>query len=251
MAHPPLHVVTYNIHKGFSPFNRHMVLHELREQLRGIQPDIVFLQEVQGEHWLHAERHANWPSASQAEFLADSIWQDYAYGKNAVYPEGHHGNAILSRFPITSWQNFDVSAHRFEQRGMLHSVVNIPEWGKPLHCICVHLGLFAKGRRKQIHALRDHVRRLVPEDEPLIIAGDFNDWRTEACHVLKRELHMKEAYEQIHGKPARSYPAALPVLYLDRIYVRGLNVSAALVHAGRPWSKISDHAPLSATLSLP
>jgi endonuclease/exonuclease/phosphatase family metal-dependent hydrolase len=228
-----------------------MVLHELREQLRGIAPDIVFLQEVQGAHGSHAERHADWPAESQAEFLADSIWQDYAYGKNAVYPEGHHGNAILSRFPIISWQNIDVSAHRFEQRGMLHCVIDMPDQEKPLHCICVHMGLFAKGRRKQVHALRDHVRHQVPADEPLIIAGDYNDWRAEACHVLKRELHLKEAFEQMHGKPARSYPSSMPVLHLDRIYTRGLNVTSAHVHAGQPWSKISDHAPLSAVLSFP
>ena len=39
-----LKVATYNIHKGFSPFNRHVVLHELRERLRELNADIVFLQ---------------------------------------------------------------------------------------------------------------------------------------------------------------------------------------------------------------
>ena len=112
MTHP-IRIVTYNIHKGFSQFNQRMVLHELRDQLRGIHADLVFLQEVVGAHDLHAEKHENWPEASQYEFLADSIWDDYAYGKNAVYPEGHHGNAILSRFPIVSWENVDVSAHRY------------------------------------------------------------------------------------------------------------------------------------------
>ena len=41
-----LRIVTYNIHKGFSQFNRYMMLHELREQLRLLDADIVFLQEV-------------------------------------------------------------------------------------------------------------------------------------------------------------------------------------------------------------
>jgi endonuclease/exonuclease/phosphatase family metal-dependent hydrolase len=246
-----LHIATYNIHKGFSQFNRRLVLHELRDQLRGMQPDVVFLQEVQGAHVVHAERHENWPDESQYEFLADSIWQDFAYGKNAVYPEGHHGNAILSRFPITRWENVDISAHHAEQRGLLHAEVEIPGWGRTLHCICVHLGLFARWRRKQLHALREHIERLVPPDEPLIIAGDFNDWRIEACRFLARELHLKEAFEQVHGIPARSYPSHLPVLRLDRIYVRALRVKNAQVHSGRPWSRISDHAPLSATVSRP
>ena len=97
-----LHITTYNIHKGFSQFNQRMMLHELKDQLHALGPDVVFLQEVLGEHRGHAERHDAWPEEPQYEFLADQLWQDFAYGRNAVYPEGHHGNAILSRYPIRS-----------------------------------------------------------------------------------------------------------------------------------------------------
>jgi hypothetical protein len=51
-----LHIATYNIHKGFSNFNRRMVVHELRERLRQLGADLVFLQEVQGDHQRHALR---------------------------------------------------------------------------------------------------------------------------------------------------------------------------------------------------
>ena len=44
MIQSALHITTYNIHKGFSQFNRRMMVHELRERLRGLNPDIVFLQ---------------------------------------------------------------------------------------------------------------------------------------------------------------------------------------------------------------
>ena len=108
-----LHIATYNIHKGFSFFNQRIVLHEMRDKLRALGTDIIFLQEVVGAHHKHAIRFSNWPSNPQYEFLADSVWQDFAYGKNAVYAEGHHGNAILSRFPIIRWENIDISAHRF------------------------------------------------------------------------------------------------------------------------------------------
>src|SRR5581483_3632063 len=88
-----LQVVTYNIHKGFSQFKRHVSVYELRERLRGLAADIVFLQEVQGSHSRHQQRHRNWPEAPQYEFLADVLWRDFAYGRNAVYDSGHHGNA--------------------------------------------------------------------------------------------------------------------------------------------------------------
>ena len=123
-----LHITTYNIHKGFSQFNQRMMLHELKVQLHLLNPDVVFLQEVIGEHRGHAGRHHNWPELSQYEFLADQLWSDFAYGKNAVYPEGHHGNVILSRYPILEWENIDISTPAKESRGLLHRVIDVPKW---------------------------------------------------------------------------------------------------------------------------
>lgn len=243
-----LHIATYNIHKGFSQFNR-MMLHELKTQLHQMKPDLVFLQEVQGEHIGHASRHAGWPTAPQYEFLADQLWNDFAYGKNAVYPEGHHGNAMLSRFPIVAWENINISAHSLESRGLLHCEVDIPGWNERLHCVNVHLGLGSRGRMKQLQAIRDRIQAVVPPHAPLILAGDFNDWRIEAGDFLARALHVHEVFEQMHGASAKSYPSAMPMLRLDRIYYRGLKVKSAHVHHGRPWSRISDHAALSATMS--
>ena len=94
-----LKIATYNIHKGFSQFNQRLVIHELRERLRELDADIVFLQEVQGEHLQHPQRHTDYPSVPQHEFLADEFWAHHAYGMNAVYENGHHGNAILVVFP--------------------------------------------------------------------------------------------------------------------------------------------------------
>jgi len=121
-----LHIATYNIHKGLSFFKRRLVIHEVRQHLRVLNADLMFLQEVQGGHAGNAQRFSGWPNQAQHEFLADSVWTDYAYGKNAVYDGGHHGNAILSRFPILRWDNEDISEHRFESRGLLHCEVNVP-----------------------------------------------------------------------------------------------------------------------------
>ncbi len=243
-----LHIATYNIHKGFSHFKRHMMVHQLRDNLRTLGADIIFLQEVVGKHTGHAARFDNWPRSPQHEFLADSVWADFAYGKNAVYDEGHHGNAILSRYPITRWDNEDVSAHRFESRGLLHCEISIPGWPENLHCVCVHLGLFKRGQSKQLLALEQRIEQLVPPHSPLVIAGDFNDWREMASRILVERLNLIEAFELTGGRAARSYPSALPLFRLDRIYMRGFHVEKAQVHQGRPWSKISDHALLSARM---
>ncbi len=241
-----LKIATYNIHKGFSQFNRRLVLHELRERLRELDADIVFLQEVQGEHLRHPQRHTDYPTVPQHEFLADEFWAHHAYGMNAVYDDGHHGNAILSRFPIVQSVNKDVSAHRFESRGLLHCQVEIG--GRSVDCLCAHFGLFAKGRRMQKRALIEYVRSAIPDDEPLIIAGDFNDWRDQLSPVLAKELGVQDVFQLHAGKPARSYPSGMPLFRLDRIYVRGFSVQYCGVHGGEKWRRLSDHAALSAWL---
>ncbi|MGB8338982.1 MAG: endonuclease/exonuclease/phosphatase family protein [Burkholderiales bacterium] len=243
-----LHIATFNIHKGFSRFNRRMTVHDLREKLTSLGAHVVFLQEVQGSHDRRAERHHNWPSAPQHEFLAGDLWTDFAYGKNAVYDEGHHGNAILSQYPITKWENEDVSAHWFESRGLLHCELAMPGWDEPLHCVCVHLGLGGRGRREQLESLCERIDRLVPHSAPLVIAGDFNDWRLKASKILKSKLDVREAFETANGHPALSYPAGMPIFSLDRIYVRGFVVKSANSLKGRNWSRLSDHVALATTL---
>ncbi|MFA7292727.1 MAG: endonuclease/exonuclease/phosphatase family protein [Rhodocyclaceae bacterium] len=242
-----LRITTYNIHKGFSQFNRRMMVHELRERLRHLDSDIVFLQEVQGLHLHHASNHEDWPDAPQHTFLAEDVWQSTAYGQNVIYDHGHHGNAILSRFPILGSHNQDVTHLRFERRGLLHCQIAAPG-GEPVHCVCVHLSLFGRSRVRQMTALAGYLEDIAPHDTPLLIAGDFNDWRNRADNVLSERLNLTEVFCGASGRPARSFPAGLPLFRLDRIYARGFSVEKAEVHFGAPWSKISDHAALSAHL---
>ena len=248
MSQPALHVTTYNIHKGFSQFNRQMMVHELRDRLRLLNPDIVFLQEVQGLHLGHAENHQNWPTEPQHEFLAEDVWQACAYGRNMIYDRGHHGNAILSRFPILHTHNQDVTHLQFEKRGLLHCRIELPD-GPAAHCVCVHLSLFGYSRRRQMSALADYLDQLAEPNAPLIIAGDFNDWGNRVGLILSQRLGLQEVFSHQGGAPVRSFPAARPMFRLDRIYVRGFDVRRTEVHFGQPWSSISDHAALSAHLA--
>ena len=244
-----LRVATLNIHKGLSQFNLRMVIHELRDGLRRLNPDLVFLQEVQGLNQRHALRFGAWPDAPQYAFLADGAWQ-HAYGRNQVHDHGHHGNAILSRFPIVSTVNEDVSNHRFERRGLLHCVVTVPGWRRNLHCVCVHLSLHERGRRRQLEVITDRLAELARRDLPIVVAGDFNDWRGRATQVMERQLGMTEVMASPRGRSARTFPSLLPMLRLDRIYVRGFRVLQARVHRGAPWSLLSDHLAISAELEL-
>ena len=243
-----LRIATFNIHKGVTSFRSMPRIHALKQALTTMEADILFLQEVQGRHDRHAVRHAHlWPDEAQHEFLASDS-QHSAYGMNAVYDHGHHGN---------------VSDHAFEQRGILHCVVQTPK--VDVHCFVVHLGLFAGGRRRQTQALIDAVQASASAGEPVIIAGDFNDWGNQLGADLRNRLGVCEVFDEQNSagsnsllhqlgwqkpkiKPARTFPAVLPWLRLDRIYVRGLGVEHSDVCE---WRRISDHVALRATLSLP
>jgi len=261
-----LRIATYNIHKGVSSLRSMPRIHALKQALAAMEADVLFLQEVQGRHDKYATRHASlWPDQAQHQFLAGDSHQA-VYGMNAVYDHGHHGNALLSRYPVLSSTNRDVSDHAFESRGILHCVVQTPK--DDVHCYVIHLGLFARSRRRQIEALIEAVESSSSPDAPLIIAGDFNDWTNQLSDSLRNRLGVTEVFDQnipargfgaylrtLSGRgpksaPARTFPAALPWLRLDRIYVRGFHIESAQVLHGALWAKLSDHAPIVASLAL-
>jgi endonuclease/exonuclease/phosphatase family metal-dependent hydrolase len=242
-------VLTVNVHKGFTSFNRRFMLHDLREAVRSVGADLVFLQEVLGTHHRHLAKVENFPQEPHYEFLADTLWSQHAYGRNAVYDHGHHGNALLSKFPIVKVENHDISISGPERRGMLHCIVQPPGEQPPIHAICVHLGLRESHRLRQLHKLAALVNSF-PKGEPVVLAGDFNDWRGRAHGILHREAGLNEVFLQAGGRAIRTFPAAMPMLALDRIYVRNTRMHVPLPLPRHPWHKLSDHAPLAAEIAL-
>ena len=239
-----IRILSYNIHKGFSSGNRKFILKGIREALRETHPEVVFLQEVLGNHDGHRKRIQDWPTESQFEFLADELWPHFAYGRNAVYTMGHHGNAILSKHPILFFENIDISTNHFERRGILHGMIKIPGISRSVHLLCVHLGLMEAERLTQIKKLCSRVHSHVPDQDPLIIGGDFNDWTGKASHLLEKSLHLEELFKKVQGQYARTFPSWLPALKLDRLYCRGFEVKSAECLSTPKWAGLSDHVAL-------
>ena len=250
MPDTPIKVLTYNIHKGFSASNLRFILHDIKDSLRHIDADVVFLQEIHGERTISNSRFDDWHNNNQFEYLADQVWPHHVYGKNAIYKSGHHGNAILSKYPFIRWENIDVSFMRTASRSLLHGTIEMPGQEQIVHIICVHLGLFGRERDGQLKTLVKRINSHIPANEPLIIAGDFNDWRGRAEYHLHHGLGVKEVFKNIHGAHARTFPAMLPVLSMDRVYYRGLDVIDCKRLHGNPWSRLSDHTPLLAEFKL-
>ncbi len=239
-------LATYNIHKGVSGIGpaKRLQIHTLRDGVRALDADLVALQEVRAFNEHEARRFAKhgWPEQPQADYLAPDGFHA-AYRSNAFTDGGEHGNALLSRWPILQVAHHDVSDHRLEQRGLLHVQVDWP--GRNLHVVVLHLGLFAGSRLRQVHRLGAYLEREVPADVPLLVTGDFNDWRERLDPALGH-LGLERAH--VNGDRPQTFPARAPLFALDRVYLRGLRCHALSVPRGLPWVRVSDHLPLVAEL---
>ena len=85
------------------------------ERLAALRAELEVKREAHSQ-LMNARRHVSWPAGSQHEFLAHEGAHS-VYGMNCVYQHGHHGNAVVSRHPIPTWENIDISHHPVESRG--------------------------------------------------------------------------------------------------------------------------------------
>ena len=239
-----LRIATYNIHKGVQGLgpSRRLEIHNLGHAVEQFDADIVCLQEVRRHHRKLEKAFTRWPVLDQAGYLSPEGYES-VYRTNAVTRHGEHGNALLSRWPVIDVKHSDVSDHRFEQRGLLHTQLLVE--GRELHVIVVHLGLIHASRERQVKLLGQYIAKELPESAPLVVAGDFNDWSAKLLKPM-RDLDL-QTFDALR---LPTYPSRLPLLHLDRIYVRGLRLVSAHVPHGRVWSRMSDHLPLIAELEL-
>jgi endonuclease/exonuclease/phosphatase family metal-dependent hydrolase len=242
-----LRVATYNIHKGVRGMGprKRLEIHNLGLGIEALDADIVCLQEVRLFHAREARQfdqtHLGWPDQGQADFLAPEGYEA-AYRSNAITRHGEHGNAVLSRWRIGDVGHHDVSDHRFEQRGLLH--VPVVWQGMLVHMVVAHFGLIHASRVRQVQRLAAYLAAEVPPDEPVLVAGDFNDW-SEKLDAPMAGLGLTRAVAP--GKRPQdhaSFPSRVPVFALDRVYMRGFRCVGAMVPRGTAWARMSDHLPL-------
>lgn len=227
-------VLNINIHKGLGWHNLRPTFRELDANIREMRPDLIFFQEILGR---------------QAESLIIDTWPHYSYGQNVAHPQNHYGNAILSKFPIIYSENFDLSFYNFERRGLLHSIIAITDT-MHIHLLCVHLGLFVKGRDHQIEHIVKHIQSTISANDPIILAGDFNDWTSRVTKPLIHGLGLQEAFLNFQGTYAKTFPSWAPLLKLDRLYFRDFEILFAQRLIQKSWRSISDHIGLEVDLEL-
>jgi len=233
-----MRLVTYNIHKGREAAGpTEDELDRLSRALAAYDADIVLCQEV-----FHDASGEN----SQSDALARGLGMSAYYAPNALRRRGHHGNATFTAWPVERWENFDLSTNPIERRGVLYA--RIPLASGPLHVLNVHLGLNHWQRRSQLKRIQILIASLCLPHEALVLAGDFNDWHGRIEKAVIRDLGLDNALAQLPPLERRTWHARRPLLSLDRIYVRGLEVRQPERLTGEPWSRLSDHLPLGVEL---
>jgi endonuclease/exonuclease/phosphatase family metal-dependent hydrolase len=225
-------VATYNVHRwtginGRSrpdPARAGFVISEL-------DADLIALQEVlrplRGEDPL--------------ERLAEALGLHVTFATTRAHKRGEIGNAILSRWPIAGVSMLDLSFSRLEKRVAV--AVQLRDGRGELDVVSTHLALADRTRNRQVRSLLEHPRMVAT---PTVLMGDMNAWRKcRATRTLDEQLHSHHNAEW----PA-SFPAASPMLALDRIYARGARIVDIRVHASQAARRASDHLPIVAQVDL-
>ena len=95
-----------------------------------------------------------------------------------------------------------------------------------------------------------YIDNIIPASEPIILAGDFNDWRKTIHRRLKQAYGLVEACEQHRHQVVNTFSAKMPMLPMDRIYLRGFTVKNIDVLSDYSWQQLSDHCAVFAEINL-
>jgi len=217
-------VATYNVHGCPDPARTAQVLSAL-------DADVIALQEL---------RWRPWEALHVLDELASRLGYAPLAGPTLLRPDGHYGNALLTRLPVAHVRLEDLSVPGREPRGALAAVLRAG--AQPLTVIATHLGLAPGERRRQMRRLLALVRASA---KPVVLLGDLNEW-----FLWGRPLRWLRAHFGRTPAPA-TFPARWPLFALDRIWVEPARLLDGVQACGAGLAKTaSDHLPLRATLAL-
>jgi endonuclease/exonuclease/phosphatase family metal-dependent hydrolase len=194
-------VVTWNV-KGNELVRDPDHLEKIAEVLRGIDPDVILLQEI------HRETAASAGRDQFAELVA-LMGMNGCFGRSIrVGEDGAYGNAILSRAPISS-----ATVVRLPGGGEPRTVLQCDsEWGElriPLWT--THLTAWDRANRRTRSLQAERLAAMVQRqyDPLLILGGDFNaSTSSREMRTLTGETRLTDAvpdYFVTHRGTGRSY----------------------------------------------
>lgn len=194
--------------------------------------DLIALQEVE-------DRIVD--GRSVTALLADRLGMHAYPGPTFKRSDADYGNLLLARPAADAVMRHEISVARREPRGIIEADFGLNH--TQLRMFVTHLGLSGAERRKQLDLLLSVIDR--DGADVRVLAADFNEW-----FPLGR-LHQRLGRGFGRSTRHKTFPAPLPVLSLDRIYVAP---AAALKSSRIERSKLarnaSDHLPIVCELEF-
>jgi endonuclease/exonuclease/phosphatase family metal-dependent hydrolase len=240
-----LRLATWNIHKGIGT-DRCYALDRTIDVLRSLDADVVCLQEVD-------ENVARSGFDRQARRLAKELgYPEVALGLNVAVGGGHYGNCTLSKRPVRTVVNVDLTFPFKKRRsGLVARIEGGDGWDWVV--ANVHLGLLHLERRRQVRSLLDHLLSEATPHDAVVIAGDWNDWGNRLHRQVVAEEGFHIARHADHRSAGlRTFPSRSPMAALDKILYRDpLVVHHVLCPLDDRTRCASDHLPLVAELRAP
>ncbi len=228
----------------------------MRRWVQSMHADVYFLQEAMARRMPNPMLTSRFFGA-QLDGPLDDIWHcqateiahvlnwQIALGPNVFKSSWRHGNAILSPHPLDLSGRWDISAHRFERRGLLVARATLAGV-RPIMLLCVHLAITRAARLRQMHWIAHWIDHHA-NTGPLVLAGDFNDWRNDSVELFGA-IGLTEVATLL-GEAGRTFPAFSPKLALDKMFVRGLT-PLEWSAPGQETTWLSDHLPYIARLRI-
>jgi endonuclease/exonuclease/phosphatase family metal-dependent hydrolase len=225
-----MRVVSWNIHRclGMDGMYSPRRVATLLEQL---QPDVVALQEVDSSLRVPDGR-------DQLTYIAEILKMNCAMGPAFAHDYGAYGNAVLSRYSLTTQRELDLSYRRYEPRGAIEVTIDLPSgrasfWN-------THLGLGYLERFDQISRLATLID--FQSGSPIFLTGDFNEWLSR-FFFLPNERKLRKHFGRVQFLP--TFPARSPRFALDRIFFSASTSSDKwTVPTLASFRTASDHLPL-------
>lgn len=239
-----LRLVTWNIHKGIGT-DRKYQLERTLAVLRDLDADVCCLQEVD-----HGVRRSNFEN-QRKRLRRELGYPHAALGLNVKVEKGAYGNLTLSRFPILDSRNVDLTVPPKKRRsGLVTRLAVTPEQSWVI--ANVHLGLMHMERKIQVRRLLAHLTDHAGDTEPMVIAGDWNEWARRLVRSVTRDAGFHLARSEGRKKGPRTWPSQRPVLSLDKILYRDpLRCRHVVCVVDEVTRVASDHLPLMVELELP
>ncbi|MEO8051912.1 MAG: endonuclease/exonuclease/phosphatase family protein [Acidobacteriota bacterium] len=233
-------IATYNIHKGRGMDGRVRIDRILRV-LREVEADVIALQEVMNHQERSLEEH-------QACYLAEQLGYFFSVGETRKHRDATYGNVTLSRWKFDESRHIDLSVAGREPRGALRTDIRVGD--EVLHVFNVHLGTAVRERHAQARLIDQHLLKALDVPGHRIVMGDFNDWNHGlVTKTLSNEFHLTDLAD--HLPRTRGYPALLPLVHLDHIYLdHELQIEGARFQRNRLSLMASDHLPLVAEVAF-